>query len=56
MIWIGEWPLELKICLLDFLRNDFGEVGKATVQCVENPWEHILCFLCIEKNNLFEVA
>jgi hypothetical protein len=41
--------LELKICLLDVLKNDFGEADEAMFQGVEKPCEQILCFLGIEK-------
>jgi hypothetical protein len=38
------------------LKNEFGEVDEVMFLGVENPCEHILCFLGIEKSNLVEVA
>jgi hypothetical protein len=32
MFQICEWPLELIICFLDFLENEFGEVNEAMFQ------------------------
>jgi hypothetical protein len=48
--------LELIICLLDVLKNDFREGDEAMFQCVERPCERIFCILDIEKRNLDEVA
>jgi hypothetical protein len=49
MFYVGEWPWELIICILDVLKNDFGEVDEAMFECVEKPYEHIFCILNIEK-------
>jgi hypothetical protein len=37
------------ICLLDILKNDFGEVDEAIFQGVERPWEFISCILGFKK-------
>jgi hypothetical protein len=29
MFHVGDWPREIMICLLEVLKNDFGEVDKA---------------------------
>jgi hypothetical protein len=31
MFKVGDWPCELIICLLNVLKNDFGEVDEAVV-------------------------
>jgi hypothetical protein len=36
---VGEWPLELKIFLLDVLKNVFGKVDEAMFEGVERPYE-----------------
>jgi hypothetical protein len=48
MFQVGEWRLQLIICLLDVLKNDFGEVDEEMIQGVERPCEIILCVLEIE--------
>jgi hypothetical protein len=40
---------ELIICLLDVLKNDFGEVDEAMFQGVERPYEHMFCIQGIEN-------
>jgi hypothetical protein len=55
MFYVGEWPLELIMCLLDVLKNDFGEVDEAMLEGVR-PNEFIFCILSIEKSDLDEVA
>jgi hypothetical protein len=40
--------LELIICLLDVLKNDFRDVNEAMFQGVERPCERILCIIDIE--------
>jgi hypothetical protein len=37
MFSVGEWPLEHIIFLLDVLKNEFGEVDEAMIECVETP-------------------
>jgi hypothetical protein len=32
MFYVGKWPWELIICLLEVLKNDFGEVDEAMFQ------------------------
>jgi hypothetical protein len=49
MFYAGEWPRELKICLLDVLKNDFEEVNEAMFQGVDGPCELIFCISGIEK-------
>jgi hypothetical protein len=44
----NEWPWEIIICLLDVLKNDFGEVDEAMFQGVERPCVLIFCVLGIE--------
>jgi hypothetical protein len=44
------------ICLLDVLKNDFGEVDEAKFQGVERPYDLIFCILGIEKSDLGGVA
>jgi hypothetical protein len=43
-------------CLLDVLKNGFGEVDEAIYQGVESPYELIFCILCIEKSVSDEFA
>jgi hypothetical protein len=38
------------ICLLDLLKNDFGEVDEAMIECDERPYELISCNHSIEKS------
>jgi hypothetical protein len=45
----GEWPLELIICLLEVLENNFRKVDVAIFQGVQTPFELIFCFLDIEE-------
>jgi hypothetical protein len=52
MFEVGEWHLELIICFLDVLKNDFGEVDEAMFLGVDSPCELILYFLGIEKSDL----
>jgi hypothetical protein len=42
MFKVGEWPVELIICLLDVLKNDFVEVDEAMFQGVQRPCEHVM--------------
>jgi hypothetical protein len=51
-----ERPWELKISLLDVLKNDFGEVVEAVFQGVERPCELIFFTVCFEKSDLDEFA
>jgi hypothetical protein len=44
------------LCLLDVLKNEFGEVDEAMFQGVERPCEPIFCIQGIEKSYLDEVA
>jgi hypothetical protein len=55
MFEVCELPWELIICLLDVLKNDFGEDDEALFQAVELSRELIFCFVGIEKNDLDEV-
>jgi hypothetical protein len=55
-VFVGEWSLELIICVLDVLKNELREIYETMIQRVERPWELILCFLDIEKCDLYEVA
>jgi hypothetical protein len=41
MFYVGEWPWEFKICLLDVLKYDFREVDEPMFQGVERPCEVI---------------
>jgi hypothetical protein len=49
MFQVGEWSEELIICLLDVLKNDFGDVDEAMVLGVRRPLEIIFCLLRIER-------
>jgi hypothetical protein len=40
--------IKLIICLLNVLKNDFGEVDEAMFEGVERPFELIFCILGIE--------
>jgi hypothetical protein len=44
------------ICILDVLKNDFGEFVEAMILVVETPCEPIFCFMGVEKSELVEVA
>jgi hypothetical protein len=54
--YVGEWCLELIICFLDVLKNDFSEVNEVTIQDFKRPWELIFCYLGIENSELGEIA
>jgi hypothetical protein len=54
--YVGEWCLELIICLLDGLKNDFFEVDEVMIQDFKRPWELIFCYLGIENSELVEIA
>jgi hypothetical protein len=56
MIQVAEWPIELLICLLDDLKNDFGEFDEAMFKGVKRLCELIFCILVIEKSDLDEVV
>jgi hypothetical protein len=56
MLQVGEWPLELIIVLLEFLKFDFGEVNEGMFQGVARPCKLIVCILVIEKCDLDEFA
>jgi hypothetical protein len=56
MFKVDEWPLELIICLLDVLKNGFGEIDETMFQGVEMLCELIFYFLVIEKSNSGEVV
>jgi hypothetical protein len=43
--------LELILCLLDVLRNDFGEVDEAMILAVERPFKFIYYILGIVKTS-----
>jgi hypothetical protein len=47
--WFSVWDchFELIICVLDFLKIDFGEVDEAMLQGVDGPCELIFCNLGI---------
>jgi hypothetical protein len=47
--------LELIICLLDVLKNDFREVQETIFQGDKSPCELILCFLDIKISDFDEV-
>jgi hypothetical protein len=49
-------PWEHIICILNVLKNDFGEVDEAKFQGVERPRDIIFCIFGIEKSDLNEVA
>jgi hypothetical protein len=49
VIYVGEWPCEQIIYLLDVLINDFAEVDEGMFQRDESSHEHIFCMLSIEK-------
>jgi hypothetical protein len=42
MFYVGERPLELIICLLDVLKNDFGEHDEAMFQDVEHNFNILI--------------
>jgi hypothetical protein len=44
------------MCLLDVLKNDFGEVDEVMFQGVVRPYELIFCSQSIEKSYLNEVT
>jgi hypothetical protein len=52
MFQVGEWVLELIICLLDVFKNEFNE---SIFQGVERQCELIFCILVIEKSDLDEI-
>jgi hypothetical protein len=54
MCQVDLWFLELIICLLDFLKNDFREVDESMLQSVERLCELIFCILVIEYSALEE--
>jgi hypothetical protein len=56
MFYVGEWPCEISIFLLNILKNDFGEVDEEKFQGVERPCELIFCFVVIKKSDLDEVV
>jgi hypothetical protein len=41
---------EIIICLLDLLKNDFGEVDEAMIECDERQYELIFCNHSMEKS------
>jgi hypothetical protein len=41
MFEVGEWSLQLIICRLNVLKNDFCEVDEATIHGVKSPCELI---------------
>jgi hypothetical protein len=43
------------LCLLDVLKNDFGESDEAMFHGNERTYELIFCFLSIEKSDLKQV-
>jgi hypothetical protein len=47
MFYVGEWPREHIIGILDVFKNDFGKVDEAMFQDVESPY-----ILGIEKIDL----
>jgi hypothetical protein len=49
MFQVREWPLDLIICLLDVLKNNFDEVDEAIFHGVERPCKLVLIFLGIKK-------
>jgi hypothetical protein len=53
---VGKWPWEIKICLLEVLKGDFGDVDEEMFQGVERPCELIFYLLGIQKTDLDEVA
>jgi hypothetical protein len=48
--------LEIIICPLDVLNNDFGKVDEAMIHGVGRPCDLIFYFLGIVKSDLDEVA
>jgi hypothetical protein len=54
MFQVGDWPLNLIICLLHVSKNDFDEVDVAKFLGVERPFENILWFLNVEKSELVD--
>jgi hypothetical protein len=51
MFYIGELPLEIKICLPHFFKDDFDEDDEAMFQGVDGPSELIFCIPEIEKSD-----
>jgi hypothetical protein len=56
MFLFGEWPRELIICPLNFLKCDFGDVDEAMLHGVERQFERIFYILGIKKSDYYEVA
>jgi hypothetical protein len=56
MFQVGEWPCELKICLVKVLKCDFGDVDDAIFHCVEIKFQRFFYILVIKKNVLDEVV
>jgi hypothetical protein len=56
MFQAGDWPLDLIICLLDVLINDFDEADEAVFLGVERKFEFILWFQDNEKSELVDVV
>jgi hypothetical protein len=55
--WLSRWKsLITHHLLLGVLKNDFGDVDEAIFHGVERPKVLTLCFLRIEKSNLYEFA
>jgi hypothetical protein len=43
-----QMVVKLILCLLNVLKNDFGEVDEAMFEGIEGPFEPIFCILGIE--------
>jgi hypothetical protein len=56
MFYVGEWPWEIKDCILDVLKNNFVEVYEAVFQSVQMPFQIIFYVLNVEKSDFYEVA
>jgi hypothetical protein len=56
MFEVGEWPWELIICLLNFLKCDFGDFVEAIFHDVDRPFESIFYILGFQKSDLDEVV
>jgi hypothetical protein len=49
MFYVGEWPRELIICLLNILKCDFGDVDEAMLHGVERQFERYFYILAFQK-------
>jgi hypothetical protein len=54
--YVGDWPWELIICLLEVLKNAFIEVDEAIFLSVKWHCENIFCMLDFENSDMDEGA